>query len=86
MASAPAKAMGNDEKPPTRPAASAGTTSSDSGVGWRNVIGAINAPASAASAPPSAQFVTAITSGECPRLAAARWFSATALVTRPNVV
>ena len=56
--------MGNDEKPATSPAASAGTMSSDKGVGWRNVIGATRAPASAAIAPPSAQLVTAMTSGE----------------------
>jgi hypothetical protein len=33
-----------------------------------------------------AQLMTAIRSGECPRLATARWFSAMALATRPNDV
>ena len=53
---------------------------------WSWTIGAIKIAAMPASAEPMAQLAAAIRSGESPRLAAARWFSATALVARPNRV
>ena len=49
-------------------------------------IGAIRMPATAASAEPSAQLSAAIRSGDRPTDAAARWFSATAVVAMPNWV
>jgi hypothetical protein len=54
--------------------------------GCRVTIGTIRIAATAASAQPSDQFAAAMTSGDQPSDAAARWFSATAEVPRPKRV
>jgi hypothetical protein len=84
--SATAKVSGNETNCPTSAAAIAGTTSSTRLVGSRKMIGAISTPASPPSAEPAAQLIAAIRSGERPNVAVARSFSATAVVSRPNVV
>ena len=53
---------------------------------WSDTIGAIRMPATPASAEPNAQLSAAIRSGDRPTDAAARWFSATAVVAMPNRV
>jgi hypothetical protein len=75
---------GKDTNCPGSAAASAGTTSRTRLVGSRKMIGAIRMPARPASTEPSAQFSIAIVFGEWVRLAATSWFSATAVVFRPN--
>jgi hypothetical protein len=84
ITSAPRKASGNDAKLPTSAAAMAGTTSRASWFGSRNVMGAIRTPARPARPAPIIQLTTAIVSGEWPSAAVARWFSATAEVSRPK--
>ena len=76
----------NDRNCVSSAAASAGTTSSTSVVGSSDTVGAISTPANPASTLPTAQFTDATTSGECARLAATTWFSATAVVARPKLV
>jgi hypothetical protein len=82
----PSRVSGNERKPPTMAAASAGMISRVSTVGFRLVMGTMRTPATPARAPPSAQLTPATKSGETPALAALRGFSATAVVARPNVV
>jgi hypothetical protein len=55
-------------------------------VGWSVTIGAIRIAARPASPQPSAQLRAAIVSGDHPSEAAARWFSATAVVPSPKRV
>ena len=71
---------------PSSAAASAGTTSSVSGVTPSPLIGTISAPASPASAEPSTQFHAAMRCGEWPSADAASRLSAIADVVIPNVV
>ena len=81
-----AKAIGNDVKFATNAAAVAARTRFVIAPGCRVTIGAIRIAATPASAEPSAQFAVAMRSGDCPSDAAARSFSATAVVARPNRV
>src|SRR6266851_2013995 len=81
-----ASVAGNDEKPPTSAAASAASTRLVNAVTWRLMTGATRIPAAPASAQPSPQFAVAMRSGDQPSDAAARWFSATAVVARPKLV
>ena len=84
--SPPTSARGKLRKPATRAAASAARTMLVMTATWSDTIGAIKMPATPANADPSAQLSAAIRSGDRPTDAAARWFSATAVVAMPNFV
>jgi hypothetical protein len=83
MTSAAATVTPNDEKRPTRAAASAGI---DSTAALSVTIGARRMAASAERPPATAKFTSSIWFGDQPALAATRRFSATAEVARPNSV
>src|SRR5258706_11827050 len=84
MTTPTASATGNDRNPATSAAAVAASTRLVMTVGWSVAIGAIRIAARPASPHPSAQFTAATASGDHPSEAAARWFSATAVVPRPK--
>src|SRR5215471_19317252 len=86
MATPAASAIGKDWKPATSAAAVAASTRFVITVGWSVAIGAIRIAARPASPQPSPQLIAAIVSGDQPSDAAARWFSATAVVPRPKRV
>ncbi len=83
---AAASVRGNEVKPPNKAAAIAAMTSRVRLLTDNPASGTTRIPAVAASAPPRAQVVVARMSGDQPRAAAARWFSAVAVVARPTVV
>ncbi len=78
--------MGKDRKLATSAAAIAASTTFVSTDTCNWISGVMRMAAIPANAEPSAQLVAAMKSGENPRLDAARWFSATAVVARPNFV
>ncbi len=80
----PTSASGKLRKPATSAAAIAARTTFVMTAIWSVTIGATKMPATPASAEPSAQLSAAIRSGDSPTDAAARWFSATAVVAMPN--
>jgi len=82
----PTNVMGNEENPPTRAAARAGTIVKDPTEGLRPVNGPIRIPASPASAPPTVQLMAMILVGDHPRADDAIEFSALAVVAMPNRV
>ena len=86
IANAAATVIPNDENRPTRAAASAGRTATDSTAALRVTIGARRMAASADSPPAIAKFASSMRFGDQPALAATRRFSATAEVARPNSV
>ena len=79
-------AIGNDRNPATSAAAVAAISRLVRTCGCRVTIGTMRIAAKPAKAQPSAQFSVATTSGDQPSDAAARSFSATAEVPRPNFV
>ena len=86
MAMPAASAMGNERNSATSAAASAASTTLVIPCTDRVMIGETRMAASPASAEPRAQLTVATVSDDRPIDAAARWFSATAEVARPNVV
>jgi hypothetical protein len=82
----PRNVMGKEEKPPTRAAARAGTTTKDPTEGLRPVNGPIRIPASPASAPPMVQLMAMILEGDHPSADDAIEFSALAVVAMPKRV
>ena len=78
--------MPNDENRPTRAAASAGRTATDSTAALSVTIGARRMAARADSPPATAKLTSSMRLGDQPALAATRRFSATAEVARPNSV
>src|ERR1700712_1071583 len=86
IASPAARAIGNERKLATSAAAIAASTRLVIVDTWSVTIGATRIAAKPARPEPSAQFSVAILSVERPMVDAARWFSATAVVDRPNFV
>jgi hypothetical protein len=83
---AAATVIPKDENRPTRAAASAGSTATDSTAALRVTIGARRMAASAESPPATAKFTSSMRSGDQPELAATRRFSETAEVASPKSV
>src|SRR6202522_2824685 len=86
MANPATMVIGKDENRPTMAAARTGITISERFSLLRLVIGASRMAAMPPKAAPMAQFSSPMRLGETPSVAAAREFSATALVATPKVV
>ncbi len=86
MATPPTSVSPNEENPPSRAQARAAMTMRVSESTCRPVIGTTRMPATAASAPPSAQLTVASRSGDQPSDAADTSSSAAATTARPNRV
>ena len=86
IATPAAKAIGNDRKLATSAAAIAASTRLVIVDTCSVTIGETRIAAKPARPEPSDQLMRAMRSGDSPTVAAARWFSAAAVVARPNFV